>query len=203
MGLKSNATSWLSPPAYLVNNAAGAILAARALSLDPEYVRERLKTFRGMVRRFDIFESPGGGVVITDYGHSPEAINHILSEVRQFYPGRPVHLVFQPHLYSRTLAFFDDFVAALSEADRVSLFDIYPARERPAEWAHRVSSQELHEALLDRKMDSNFLGDHRDWVQQASGFITEEAVTVFMGAGDMDESYQTLFRNQGITPWKS
>jgi UDP-N-acetylmuramate--alanine ligase len=175
-------------------NSAGAIIAAMKLGLPPEMIRTNIKTFTGMERRFDVYKTPQGGVIITDYGHSPESLNHIISEIRSTFPGKKVHLVFQPHLFSRTFNFFDDFINALNKSDRISLIDIYPAREKEEDWTDKVTSFMLYEHLNKIHTDVFYAGKSRDIYQNIINRIDENDVTCFIGAGDMNLYYGGIFK---------
>jgi UDP-N-acetylmuramate-alanine ligase len=176
-------------PGYMAYNATGAIVAAMKLGLQPEKIKENIKTFTGMERRFDVYKTPNNGVIITDYGHSPESINHIIGEMRNAFPGRKVHLVFQPHLFSRTLNFFGDFVSALNKSDRISLIDIYPAREKAKDWENKVSSFMLYERLKNTHNDVFYAGKSCDIFRNVFNRIDEKDATCFIGAGDMNLYY--------------
>lgn len=145
-----------------------------------------------MVRRFDLFKTKKNGVIITDYGHSPESINQIIKEIRNIYKNKKIHLIFQPHLFSRTYNFFNEFVGELKEADRVSLIDIYPARENPELWKEKISSYMICEKLKKMKKDVYYAGKSREIYNTLKGKIDENEITCFVGAGDMDQYYDRL-----------
>ena len=97
----------------------------------PEEIRSELPDFNGVARRFNIQVYTEKTIYIDDYAHHPREIEATLRSVREMWPDRPVTVVFQPHLYTRTRDFQEDFARSLSLADRVVLLEIYPARERP------------------------------------------------------------------------
>ncbi|MDE7126652.1 MAG: UDP-N-acetylmuramate--L-alanine ligase, partial [Bacteroidales bacterium] len=111
------------------------IIAASAVALtyglDPENVREALASFSGVRRRFDIHVNTPGCSYIDDYAHHPKEIATAISSMRDIFPGRRLTAVFQPHLYTRTRDFADEFAEALSNVDKLIMLDIYPAREEP------------------------------------------------------------------------
>src|SRR5690606_30690532 len=88
-------------------------------------------TFKGVKRRFEYIINRADKVYIDDYAHHPAEIKAFLTSVRAIYPDRHLTVIFQPHLFTRTRDFADDFAKALSQADRLLLLDIYPAREEP------------------------------------------------------------------------
>lgn len=110
-----------------------AALAALAVSdnLDPESARQALATFQGAKRRFEFHVKRPDGALIDDYAHHPDEIAASIESVRALYPGVPLTVAFQPHLYTRTRDFADAFAAALSKADSLIMLDLYPAREQP------------------------------------------------------------------------
>ncbi len=118
-----------------IENAVAALAAVWASgSLDADAARKAMASFMGPKRRFEFWmKEPGdaGRAVIDDYAHHPDELRNSIRSIRLLYPGRHLTVAFQPHLYSRTRDFAPQFAQALSEADRVILLDIYPARELP------------------------------------------------------------------------
>ncbi|MEY8333166.1 UDP-N-acetylmuramate--L-alanine ligase [Lachnospiraceae bacterium 47-T17] len=116
------------PGRHNVSNALAAYAAARQMGIAPEIIAEGLAAFTGTDRRFQYKGKLGGITVIDDYAHHPTEIRATLLSAKN-YPHKRIVCVFQPHTYSRTKAFLDDFADALSLADLVVLADIYAARE--------------------------------------------------------------------------
>ena len=119
-----------------IENALAAMAACRLVQIPVEAMREAIGSFMGAKRRFEFWlKEPGenGKVVIDDYAHHPNEIAASIKSVRDLYPGRKITAVFQPHLYTRTRDFADEFAQSLSHADEVILLPIYPARELPIE----------------------------------------------------------------------
>ena len=114
-----------------VENATAASAIALTYGIAPEKVRAALASFSGVKRRFDIQVKKPGCVYIDDYAHHPEEINASLSSIRKAYPTMKLTAAFQPHLYTRTRDFADEFAQALSNVDKLILLEIYPAREEP------------------------------------------------------------------------
>jgi len=119
------------PGRHNVMNALAALAMADVYGLSLEKVKQRLISFKGVKRRFSYKIKTDNFVLIDDYAHHPTAINAVESSVREMYPNQKVLVVFQPHLFSRTRDFIDDFASSLSNFDEVLLLDIYPARELP------------------------------------------------------------------------
>ena len=114
-----------------VENSVAAAAVALVQGLKPENIRTALGTFQGVRRRFDIHFNTPGCSYIDDYAHHPKEIEAAVRSIRDIFPGRKLTAVFQPHLYTRTRDFADEFARALSKVDKLILLDIYPAREEP------------------------------------------------------------------------
>jgi UDP-N-acetylmuramate--alanine ligase len=123
-------------------------------------------------------------VYIDDYAHHPTEINAVHQAVRELYPGQKVLAIFQPHLFSRTKDFADDFAKSLSQFDEVVLLDIYPARELPMEG---VTSQWLMNKMTneDKKLVSK-----EDLI--ATIVASDSRIIVTIGAGDLGEMVPSI-----------
>ena len=119
------------PGYHNVENALAAIAVCRSLGISSEHIRESLKTYRGVKRRFEYIIRGEHFIFIDDYAHHPEEIRAFLQSVSALYPDKKLTVVFQPHLFSRTKDFADEFAQSLSMADKLMLLPIYPARELP------------------------------------------------------------------------
>jgi len=185
-------------PGYICYNATGAILAAFELGLTYHEIKENILRFTGMVRRFDLYKTQKDGYFITDYGHSPESLNHIIKEIRSIFPDKKLHIIFQPHLFSRTYNFYKEFIKALEKADRISLIDIYPAREKEADWKEKISSLKLYEELVKTKDDVFYAGKSSDIHKSLADKINPDEISCFIGAGDMDLYFNSLFEQFNV-----
>ena len=125
-GCKVGIPGWIN-----VENAIAASAIALTYGLEPEKVRHALGTFQGVKRRFDIHLNTPGCSYIDDYAHHPKEIAAAVSSMRDIFQGRKLTAIFQPHLYTRTRDFADEFAQALSNVDKLIMLDIYPAREEP------------------------------------------------------------------------
>jgi UDP-N-acetylmuramate--alanine ligase len=176
-----------------VENAVAAVAAAYSVDIDVLKIRDAVKDFKGVKRRFEYIIPPKkqveGGyiypVLIDDYAHHPEELQALLKSARSLFPQRRITVIFQPHLYSRTKDLAEDFAKSLSIADRTILLPIYPARELPIEG---VTSG----MILD-KIDNNerLLLSKEELLAWAKGYIKtldKEFGEVFIiaGAGDID-----------------
>ncbi len=114
-----------------IDNGVGAMAMAQLNGCNAEELAYGMKTFRGVDRRFDFKIKTDDLVFLSDYAHHPQEIYQSARSLRQLYANRRITAIFQPHLYSRTKDFYEDFAASLSQLDEVVLVDIYPAREEP------------------------------------------------------------------------
>lgn len=121
------------PGFHNVENAIAAIAVGLEVGLNEAQIRAAIESFGGVKRRFEYYLKTENKVLIDDYAHHPAEVTAFLSSAKALYPDRHVTAIFQPHLYSRTRDFADEFAQSLSLADSVILLDIYPARELPIE----------------------------------------------------------------------
>ena len=167
-----------------VLNATAAFAATLELGLDADGIAKALATFSGVKRRFDIRVKNEKYCYIDDYAHHPEEIKSCLSAIKASFPSKRVTLVFQPHLFTRTRDFMEDFANVLAMADDLILLDIYPAREQPIEG---VTSQ----ALLDKiNLKNKRLCPKEALLDTIAASKPELLVT--MGAGNIDRFVEPL-----------
>jgi UDP-N-acetylmuramate--alanine ligase len=134
------------PGSHNVLNAAAAIAVGVGLDIPVDSIRNALDSFRGVDRRFQLKGEVGGIAVIDDYGHHPTEIKATLAAASEC-GYKQVHVIFQPHRYSRTQALMDDFATAFQNADTLRVLDIYAASEQPLEGVNA-------EALVQRIRDT-------------------------------------------------
>lgn len=172
-----------------IDNAVAAIAVALKAGATPQEIVDSMASFRGAHRRFEIHHdasAQGGSVLIDDYAHSPNEIRASIRSVRKLWPGRSVTVVFQPHLYSRTRDFAAEFASALSEADRVLLLEIYPARELPIPV---VDSRIIFDRLTCAKKELCLRKDLPDHIK-SSNF----EILMTLGAADIDRELPEIKR---------
>lgn len=146
-------------------------------SLDYDKLRRALREFEGVKRRMEVYVNTPEQVYIDDYAHHPEELRATMTSLRGIFPGRRLVAVFQPHLYTRTRDFAKEFAEVLSEADKVVMVPIYPARELPIEG---VTSE-----LIGKDITTEWELVERDNV--AEYLMHEDTdVTVTFGAGNID-----------------
>jgi UDP-N-acetylmuramate--alanine ligase len=170
------------PGAHNISNALAAIVAAKELGLDDAAIVKGLKSFGGTHRRFQYKGSLGGVNVVDDYAHHPTEIDATISATKNMDLGK-LWVIFQPHTFTRTKAFLDDFAQALSKADHVILMDIYSA-------GREVDHGDIHSRDIQDKIIA--LGtpcDYFESIDEINYFVMTHCVPndllITMGAGDV------------------
>ena len=170
------------PVAINVDNAVASLAAVWLTgTLTPELAREAMASYPGVERRFEFHlkeSGPAGRAIIDDYAHHPDEIRQSIASVRALYPGRKLTVAFQPHLYSRTRDFADEFAEALDAADEVALIDLYPAREQPIPG---ISSKTIFDTV---KNQNKVMISREDFVDTMKNRNFEILLT--LGAGDLN-----------------
>jgi len=169
----------LLPGRHNVENAVAASALALKYGLKEEAVKSGLENFKGVKRRFEYHIQKPDLIYIDDYAHHPREINALYESVRELYPQRKITAIFQPHLYSRTRDFMDDFAQSLSPFDEVILLELYPARERPIAG---INSSALLEKIEN---DQKSLLARQEILTRFSEEKPELILTI--GAGDIDQ----------------
>jgi UDP-N-acetylmuramate--alanine ligase len=174
-----------------VENSVAAMALAVLMGATEEELRDGMRSFMGVYRRFNVHVNTPRVTYIDDYAHHPQELKATIDSVRYLYPERYVIGVFQPHLYSRTRDFADGFAEVLSGLDEVALLPIYPAREEPIEG---VTSEWLMEKIGTKRalVLPNILAKYlRERVRQcvAQG---KDCVVVTMGAGDISDQVNDI-----------
>jgi UDP-N-acetylmuramate--alanine ligase len=164
-----------------VQNALAAITVAQSLQIPLAIIVESLESFRGVARRFEIKGEVDGVLVMDDYAHHPTEIRANLRALRERFK-RPIRLVFQPHTYSRTSAFFGEFAAAFRDADQTYLLDIYAARETNT---YGVTSRELAEAAREVNADVAYTATPDVTLERLLDEVRPGDIVITMGAGDV------------------
>lgn len=164
------------PGAHNVLNARAALAAVELAGFDADEAADRLATFPGVRRRLELKGERNGARVYDDYAHHPTEVRAALSALRELRPRRLL-AAFQPHLYSRTKAFAEQFGAALGLADEVVVLDVYAAREEPVGELAGVSGLDVARAAADRS-------DGRRVVWSPTLESAREALEPRLGRGD-------------------
>ncbi len=161
-----------------VENSLAAIAIAQQVGLKADQIKKALRSFSGVKRRFDYRFRSGKTIYIDDYAHHPEELKATISSAKRIYPDKKITGIFQPHLFSRTRDFADEFAKSLSLLDEVVLLDIYPARELPIEGV--TSKMLLDKVTIKEKM----LLSKQEVLEHIRKH--DHQVIITMGAGDID-----------------
>ena len=175
------------PVSINIENGVAAMALAQLAGATDEELREGMHSFRGVDRRFDFKLKTDNIVFLSDYGHHPKEIEQSVKSIRELYADKKIAAIFQPHLYTRTRDFYQDFANALSLLDEVFLCDIYPAREEPIPG---VTSQLIYDRL--RPGIEKYL-IHKEQildVVKKGGFD----VLISLGAGDIENFVPEITR---------
>jgi UDP-N-acetylmuramate--alanine ligase len=179
------------PGIHNLRNAVGALAAVEALGGSLEPALEALAMFSGVGRRFERLGEHGGVAVVDDYAHHPSELVATLAAARQAFPGRRLVAVFQPHLYSRTIAHGEAMGRALAAADLVFVTEIYPAREQPVPG---VSGRQVAEAAVKAGADARFEPVRAEVGRRVREVLEPGDVVLTLGAGDITRVAPELVR---------
>ncbi len=169
------------PGHHNVLNATAAVGVGVGLDLDPERIREGLENFDGVDRRFQLKGRVGGVSVIDDYGHHPTEIRATLAAAKDCRFSR-VHVVFQPHRYTRTRDLLDDFAIAFGDADSVFVLDIYPASEQPIPG---ITGERVAEALRSAGKQARYMPSFEDAAREVVTVAETGDMILTLGAGSV------------------
>ncbi len=172
------------PGKHNVENSVAAIAIALQIGIDKNTIADALRSFKGVKRRFDIRIKSEKLVYIDDYAHHPEELKAFISSVRGLFPHKKISGIFQPHLFTRTRDFADEFASSLDLLDELFLMEIYPAREKPIP---NVNSK----MLLDKvKLNNKEVVNKESLLDVIKSKKIEVLLT--MGAGDIDQFCEPL-----------
>ena len=177
---------------FNILNTLAALAVGLELGLGFPQLAASCATFGGVARRFDVLGARSGITVVDDYAHHPTEIEATLEAARQAFPGRRLVVVFQPHLFSRTRDFADDFARALLGADAAVVLPIYPARERPIDG---VDEHLVVRAAVRLGHPAVVAGPAVDGVFAfVDGLLSAGDVLMTLGAGDVHRVAETWLR---------
>ncbi len=168
------------PGDHNILNSLAAIAVGIVLKIPAALMKKTIETYSGVQRRFDYRINDSELVYIDDYAHHPEEIKAFLGSVKQLYPDKKITGIFQPHLFSRTRDFADEFAASLSMLDEVILLDIYPARELPIKG---IDSKMLLDKIKNVSRKDLYSKD--ELIEKLVGRNLQVLLTI--GAGDIDQ----------------
>jgi UDP-N-acetylmuramate--alanine ligase len=172
------------PGLHNMLNATAAIAVGIGLDVPIAHIHEALENFRGVDRRFQLRGTAGGIAVIDDYGHHPTEIRATLAAARQCGYGK-IHVIFQPHRYTRTRDLMDEFTTAFSDADSLIILDIYPASEQPIEG---VTGEALARRIAEKgNCGVTYVESFEDAVSAATAEAHEGDMILTLGAGSVSQ----------------
>lgn len=163
-----------------IENSIAAMAMAQLNGVIPNEIREGIKTYSGVDRRFDFKVKNAKHVVLSDYAHHPKEILQSAKSLKELYSNRKITVIFQPHLYTRTRDFYKEFAYSLSFFDEVILTEIYPAREEPIEG---VTSKLIYDNLKEGVQKQMILKDNVLSFVKSRDFD----VLVILGAGNLND----------------
>lgn len=168
------------PGRHNIENSLAAIGVGLILNIPIESIKEALESFKGVKRRFETIVSTNTTTYIDDYAHHPTEIGACIAAARELFPGKRIVGIFQPHLYSRTRDFANEFAQSLEKLDSLILLPIYPARELPIEGINA-------ELILNKANINNKVLINKDRVlTHLNDILPNIDVLITMGAGDID-----------------
>lgn len=175
-----------------------AIGVANEIGIDMDTVREALKNFSGVQRRFEFKGEDSGIKIYDDYGHHPTEIlatlkagKEALGQNAEFHSRLVV--LFQPHRYTRTRDLLNDFFGAFTNADKVVLMDIYPAGEKPI---NGINSETLSKGIKDRGKDIIYIGERGRILDYLIGELKPGDMLLTLGAGDVWKIGEEFLKTQ-------
>ena len=176
-----------------IENAIAASVLAKEIGVSVKNIIKGIESFEGVKRRFEILVSNRDNIYIDDYAHHPTEIKKLINSIKKIFPGKPIAMLFQPHLFSRTQDFIENFKEILSEIDMLGILPIYAARENPIPG---INSEKLVHLIPKSNMVSFENGTK--WLCNQRGYIKVTA-----GAGDIDRlvpdivHYLKKLKNEG------
>jgi UDP-N-acetylmuramate--alanine ligase len=172
------------PGAHNVLNATAAVAVGIGLDIPVDYIRSGLDQFRGVDRRFQLRGRVAGISVIDDYGHHPTEIKATLAAARQC-GFRKIHVIFQPHRYTRTRDLMEEFTTAFNDADSLFVLDIYAASEKPIE---AVTAEVLAQRIGERSgRPVEYMKSTADVIEAATAVAQDGDMILTLGAGSVSQ----------------
>jgi UDP-N-acetylmuramate--alanine ligase len=181
------------PGVHNVLNATAAIAVGVGLDIPIAQIRDALENFRGVDRRFQLRGKAGGVAVIDDYGHHPTEIRATLAAAREC-GYRKVHVIFQPHRYTRTRDLMEEFAKAFSDSDSLLVLDIYPASEQPI---GGVTGDALARRIEEAGHSATYAGSFEEAVTAAAENAGEGDMILTLGAGSIPQLAPMLLERLG------
>jgi UDP-N-acetylmuramate--alanine ligase len=171
------------PGTHNILNATAAVAVGVGLEIPIYSIQYALETFRGVDRRFQLRGEVDGIRVVDDYGHHPTEIRATLEAARQVTDGK-IHVIFQPHRFTRTQALLEEFARSFSDADNLFVLDIYPASEQPIPG---ITGELVAQKVAAHGRPAIFVGSFADAVTMASSAAKSGDLIMTLGAGNVSQ----------------
>jgi UDP-N-acetylmuramate--alanine ligase len=172
------------PGYHNIENAVAASAVSYLAGVSLEGIKAALSSYTGVKRRFDIRVHRENAVYIDDYAHHPEELNACINAVKRIWPDKKITGVFQPHLFSRTRDFADEFACSLEKLDNIILLNIYPAREEPIDG---ITSEWLFQKISNRNKRIMARDEVPAFIEN-----TRPELLLTLGAGDIDRIVEPI-----------
>ncbi|MDP3970275.1 MAG: UDP-N-acetylmuramate--L-alanine ligase [bacterium] len=177
--------SIIVPGDFNIYNALSVIAYAKHIGISVSDIQKGLKKFTGTWRRFEICGDYRESVVISDYAHHPTAVTGLLKAAKEWFPGRRILLVFQPHQHNRTKKLFDKFVSAFDDSDLTIIQEIFDVAGREEDEDQAVTSQDLVEEVEKRGKLVLYSADNEKTKLLLAEHVEKDDVIIIAGAGDI------------------
>lgn len=186
-----------------ISNCLASVAVAVEIGMEVNSIRQALRNFSGVHRRFELKGTVSGIKVIDDYGHHPVEINATLKAVRDAIVQKKkngsevgrLFVLFQPHRYSRTRDLLSEFIEAFADADKVVLMDIYPAGEKPLPG---ISSEILFKGIKDMNIDIEYIRNRVDILSYLDLELKNSDTLLTLGAGDVWKVGEEFLKMKGL-----
>lgn len=177
------------PGLFNIYNAVGAAVAALELGAPLDVIKKTLAEFQGIWRRFEKIGERNGAIIISDYGHTPNAIQQTIQAAKDFYPDKRIMIVFQPHHKNRTKKLFEQFTTCFDQADFVILAEIFEVVGREDERDKDISLKDLVEEIKKRPSFKDKQILYAKDLKQTKKLILDNLISndvvLLVGAGDI------------------
>lgn len=185
-GLRLDKLSLPMPGYHNVSNMVAALALAHLEGASPTAIRAAVASFAGIYRRFEVLYHSERLTYIDDYAHHPSELSAVITTARALFPERQLTVIFQPHLYSRTRDFCQDFAQVLDHTDRCLLMDIYPAREMP------IPGVDAAMIAREMRVGGAELVSREALTEALTSGLEKPAVVMSLGAGDIDREVKQI-----------
>ncbi|MBN1168815.1 UDP-N-acetylmuramate--L-alanine ligase [Candidatus Woesebacteria bacterium] len=179
------------PGKYNALNATAAFIASKHAGISQGKIVRGLYKYLGCRRRFEYIGEFAGVEVYDDYAHHPKEISKLIETAREWFSGKRVAVVFQPHTYSRTKVLFNEFVQSLSKADTLAVMEIYASAREDNDGS--ISSEKLVESIKMKNVNVFYTKGHEKTLEWIKGNVKKGDVLLTVGAGDIFHLHKKLF----------